>query len=431
METALEPALFGTEEYLLVPDRLLLTEGVAVDHAVVVSGGRFRDIGPKDAVAARNRALHPLPLPGKLLMPGFVDAHHHLTQTFGKALAFGEPSEIFRRVWIPLEGALDYGTGLSGGQGGGARIASRRLYHCRRRRNARSRRPRRDRARRRREAGLRTVLGLICNDVAPDADRAAIRRSAEKHLAEWSADPLVRPSLAISIPEAASDGMLCDISRMAAEAGAIFQTHVNEHLAAVERSLVDRGRRPLEHLFDLGALGPHVLVAHSTLVTPARADDVARYRHGGGLQPRRLAMEGQRRRAGRHDEEPRHPLRHRHRRHAQRRLPADGRGRGDAARRFRSGNGRLVLRSRLDLARARDRCRRGCRRPRRGHWPHRGRQCGRLPAGRHRHAGIQPLLGPGLGTGASWQPRPDRRRSSSRERSGCGRAGPPTGTAAR
>lgn len=40
-------------------------------------------------------------------MPGFVDAHHHLTQSFGSALAFGEPSEIFRRVWVPLEGALD------------------------------------------------------------------------------------------------------------------------------------------------------------------------------------------------------------------------------------------------------------------------------------------------------------------------------------
>jgi 5-methylthioadenosine/S-adenosylhomocysteine deaminase len=32
------------------------------------------------------------------LMPGFVDAHHHLTQTFGKALAFGEPSECLSEI---------------------------------------------------------------------------------------------------------------------------------------------------------------------------------------------------------------------------------------------------------------------------------------------------------------------------------------------
>ncbi|MHC2544952.1 cytosine/adenosine deaminase-related metal-dependent hydrolase [Sinorhizobium meliloti] len=62
--------------------------------------------------------------------------------------------------------------------------------------------------------------------------------------------------------------MLADVSRMAREAGAVFQTHVNEHLVAVERSLVANGRRPLEHLAHLGALGPHVLIAHSTLVTP-------------------------------------------------------------------------------------------------------------------------------------------------------------------
>ena len=56
---------------------------------------------------------------------------------------------------------------------------------------------------------------------------------------------------------------------MAAEAGVTFQTHVNEHLVAVERSLVANGRRPLEHLADVGALGPQTLIAHSTLITPS------------------------------------------------------------------------------------------------------------------------------------------------------------------
>jgi cytosine/adenosine deaminase-related metal-dependent hydrolase len=117
------------------------------------------------------------------------------------------------------------------------------------------------------------VLGYICNDLggregmAPD--RAAILRRAREHLDRWRDDALVHPSLAVSIPEAASDDMLRDVATMAAEAGAIFQTHANEHLAAVERSLVARGQRPLEHLFHAGALGPHVLIAHSTLVTPA------------------------------------------------------------------------------------------------------------------------------------------------------------------
>src|SRR5262249_3882356 len=62
--------------------------------------------------------------------------------------------------------------------------------------------------------------------------------------------------------------ILRSTTALCAEAGALFQTHVNEHLAAVERCIVARGMRPLELLHRLGALGPQVLIAHATLVTP-------------------------------------------------------------------------------------------------------------------------------------------------------------------
>src|SRR5690606_8330394 len=123
-----------------------------------------------------------------------------------------------------------------------------------------------------RETGMRSVVGLICNDLGGAAEIPAPDRiiaAAKDHLARFGNEPLVHPSLAISIPEAGSDGMLAGISRLAGEAGAIFQTHVNEHLVAVERSLLAHGRRPLEHLADIGALGPHALIAHATLITPS------------------------------------------------------------------------------------------------------------------------------------------------------------------
>jgi len=66
--------------------------------------------------SAHNPDLAVRDLPGHLIMPGFIDAHHHLTQSFGKALAFGEPSEIFRRIWVPLEASLDGEGRLSGEQ---------------------------------------------------------------------------------------------------------------------------------------------------------------------------------------------------------------------------------------------------------------------------------------------------------------------------
>ena len=94
------PAAFAAAELLLVPEQVLLRDGPRRGLGVVVGNGRFREIGPAEAVMARNPQLTAHQLPDTLLMPGFVDAHHHLSQAFGKAVAFGEPSEIFRRIWV-------------------------------------------------------------------------------------------------------------------------------------------------------------------------------------------------------------------------------------------------------------------------------------------------------------------------------------------
>jgi cytosine/adenosine deaminase-related metal-dependent hydrolase len=252
---------------LLAPETVMLRDGPAAGHAVVVADETFIDVGPLEDVRRRHPQLAPLALPGRALLPGFIDAHHHLTQSFGKSLAYGEPSEIFRRIWVPLESSLDEefvylagklaaleslrggfttvcdaGTRATGDLGALAKATS--------------------------EAGLRCVLGLICNDGSDStaAQRGAILDKASRFLADRRG--LVHPSLAISVPEAASDDMLAAVSSLCREAGAVFQTHVNEHLASVERSVVARGLRPLELLHRLGALGPQALIAHATLVTP-------------------------------------------------------------------------------------------------------------------------------------------------------------------
>ena len=258
------------DELLLVPQRLMLRDGSVTDHAVLVRAGRFEDVGPARALFERHPHLRPIPLPNRLLMPGFIDAHHHLTQSFGKSLAAGEPSEIFRRIWVPLEASMNDElvyraskvAALESLRGGFTTVVdagTRATGDIEALTTAT------------REAGLRCVLGLICND-GGNASEAGTRRDlmarAHQFIARWQGDALVHPSLAISVPEAASDEMLVAVSRLCAEAGIVFQSHVNEHLAAIERSLVARGRRPLELLDDLGVLGPQFLIAHGTMVTP-------------------------------------------------------------------------------------------------------------------------------------------------------------------
>ena len=266
-----DAAPFAADSLLLMPEHLALRRGPVRDHAVLVEGGKFRDVGPAAILATRYRHLTPLRLPGKLLMPGMIDAHHHLTQSFGKSLAYGEPSEIFRRVWVPLEASLDDEfvhrvsklAALESLRGGFTTVCDA---------GTRAKGDIGALAAATQEAGLRCVLGLICNDGGNDSapgERMALEARAEQFLQTWSGARLVHPSLAISVPEAASDEMLVAVSALCAEARTIFQTHVNEHLASVERSVVQRGKRPLELLAHLGALGPQVLIAHGTLVTPA------------------------------------------------------------------------------------------------------------------------------------------------------------------
>ena len=255
---------------LLAPDWLLRPEGMQRGWAAAVQGGRFTQVGPLAEVRAAHPGAPVVELPQHLLMPGLLDTHTHLTQAFGKALAFGEPSEIFKRIWVPMEGVLDEDAAylsaklaaLESLRGGFTTVVDA---------GTRSEEGLGGVARAARETGIRCVLGMICNDAGrAEDDEAGARRILDRaaaFLAEWEHDPLVHPSLAISIPEVATDRMLHGVAALTREAGRRFQTHVNEHLAAVERSLVARGLRPIELLHAVGALNESALLAHATLLT--------------------------------------------------------------------------------------------------------------------------------------------------------------------
>lgn len=268
--TSLSPDSFSSAQLLLVPEQLMLRTGPAPGMAVLISQGRFLRVGAAAAVLAEFPHLEALHLPDRLLMPGLIDSHTHLSQSMGKALAFGEPSEIFRRIWVPMESTLGPEAAylstklaaLEALRGGFTTVVDA---------GTRADAALDSMADAVREAGIRCVLAMTCNDLQPlqgeDAFDPLIGR-AERHLARYAADPLIHPSLAVSIPEVASDRMLARVAALTLEAGRIFQTHANEHLVAVERSLVARGLRPIELLQATGALNASALLAHATLLTP-------------------------------------------------------------------------------------------------------------------------------------------------------------------
>ncbi|MFY0727200.1 amidohydrolase family protein [Pseudomonas sp. NFX15] len=247
----------------------MLPEGPKRGQAVLVVDGTFADVGPLSLLQARYPAHQVLRLEQQLLMPGFIDTHHHLSQSFGKGLVFGEPSEIFRRVWIPLEGSLDsellYLTSKLAAfeslRGGFTTVCDA---------GTRSTESVEAIAKAVHEVGIRCVLAKTCNDLQGKQvlDARQILAVAERHLSHWDNDTLITPSLAVPIPEIATDPTLKAVYCLCEEAGRVFQSHVNEHLVAVERSLELYGVRPLEQLHRAGALGPAALLAHATLLTP-------------------------------------------------------------------------------------------------------------------------------------------------------------------
>lgn len=251
------PADLRGKRLLLVPDVVLLPEGPVKDRAVLVQDGTFKAVGPVRKLTDAHRDARTVRLKGHLLMPGFVDAHHHLTQSFGKAQAFGQPSEIFKTVWEPLERALDEETAhlsaklaaleaLRGGFTTAADAGTRAPVDVGVIAEAAE------------EAGLRCVLSKVVSN----------GKGGKEHLERFQSSRLIHPSLAIPVPEDATTEVLKQTADLCADADAVLQIHVNEHLAAVERSLKSVGRRPVAHLHHIGALNAHILGAHATLLTP-------------------------------------------------------------------------------------------------------------------------------------------------------------------
>ena len=149
---------------LLAPEWVMLPEGPRQGLGVRGARRPLRAGGPAGRRARRaSRPRAPIELPQRLLMPGLIDTHTHLTQSFGKALAFGEPSEIFRRIWVPMEATLDADaaylsaklSALESLRGGFTTVVDA---------GTRSEAGLDAVASAARDAGIRCVLGMICND---------------------------------------------------------------------------------------------------------------------------------------------------------------------------------------------------------------------------------------------------------------------------
>ncbi|MGE5588975.1 MAG: 5'-deoxyadenosine deaminase [Clostridia bacterium] len=235
----------------------------------------------RDHGEAMNAEVHELPIgthrhdvdmvidaAGKVVLPGFVQAHVHLCQTLfrGQADDLELLDWLKKRIW-PLEGAHDeesvYWSAMLGIaeliKGGTTSIIDMETVH-----HTESAFWAID------SSGIRAASGKVMMDWGPDVP-ASLMESTEDSLRESEAllkrwhmhdDGRIHYAFAPRFVVSCSDRLLVRVRDMAKAAGVLVHTHASENRGEIELVQRDRGMRNVVYLRELGLVGPNLVLAH-------------------------------------------------------------------------------------------------------------------------------------------------------------------------
>jgi len=261
-------AYLSRSDYALAPELMLTPDGVEEGMVLVVGAGRIAAIVPASEFAGDALAL-----PGKAITPGFIDTHTHIGQIFGKALIGGEPAQIWKRVWHPMEVAMGpdeaYASAkwmcLEALRGGFTTLVSYGLNDIGKNEAVH---------RAVEEAGLRLVSSTGLDQFSGEVgtghgihDLSEIFDRIEAHVEHVAGFSRITPSVCCSSFHGNAPETLSALSEFCATRGLILQIHANEHFPELQDCLLRFGKRPTQFLNGIGVLGPHVLLHHTTLVS--------------------------------------------------------------------------------------------------------------------------------------------------------------------
>ncbi|MGJ8617279.1 MAG: amidohydrolase family protein [Sulfitobacter sp.] len=289
--------------FALAPDLLLTADGPRSDHVLCVANGEIMYAGPHDAFVSQHPEIEVTTLSGRAIIPGFIDAHTHLGQAFGKAITGGEPAQIWRRIWVPMESSYDPETVyvsakwmfLEALRGGFTTINNFAVLD--QEKAAAIHRAAND-------VGVRLISstgGALPVDGHEKTSAKAIENTikstlerAKSHLSLCAEEHLITPSLCVPAVQAAPGELMRALSEFCAENDVLFQIHTNEHHVEVHWSVSEYGMRPLEYFERHGATGPHTLHHHCTLVTDDEMEVLRETKSGVSYNPVASAWKGDR-----------------------------------------------------------------------------------------------------------------------------------------
>ncbi|MBR2556975.1 MAG: amidohydrolase family protein [Methanobrevibacter sp.] len=198
---------------------------------------------------------------GKILLPGFINTHTHLSMTLFRGLAddLSLDSWLNDHIW-PMEANLNgeycYIGALLGAveliKSGTTTFSDMYFYM-------------EDVARAVDEAGIRAVLSYGMIDFG-DAERRENEIKENFALFEncnGMADGRIKVFFGPHSPYTASKDLLIKVRQLADEYNIGIHIHVSETQKEINDSLDEKGKRPFEFLDEIGFLGPDVVAAHS------------------------------------------------------------------------------------------------------------------------------------------------------------------------
>jgi cytosine/adenosine deaminase-related metal-dependent hydrolase len=106
----------GNSEDVIVVGNGTVTDGLGVfleNGAVVVRNGRIAETGGTDVIRAKcsKEGLELIDVGGRLILPGFLNAHHHLYSTLAPGIRPRGRTDTFEQIlenlWWPLDSALN------------------------------------------------------------------------------------------------------------------------------------------------------------------------------------------------------------------------------------------------------------------------------------------------------------------------------------
>ena len=197
---------------------------------------------------------------GKILLPGLVNTHTHLSMTLFRGLAddLSLDSWLNDHIW-PMEANLNgdycYIGALLGAveliKSGTTTFSDMYFYM-------------EDVARAVEDAGIRAVLsyGMIDFGIEEKREAEIKENMALFNACNGMADGRIKVFFGPHSPYTASEELLVKVRELADENGIGIHIHVSETQKEINDSLDERGLRPFEYLEKIGFLGPDVVAAH-------------------------------------------------------------------------------------------------------------------------------------------------------------------------